>query len=252
MIVAEHLPAARVGDFAICAGSQAPDVLIQGASTVLVNGLPWCAMTDVTAHGGLISMGAGTVQIGGAAFSPPANFFFSGPPEFQNKVIRDVFLLSTLPSGRRLLDRLGQSFQPIDFVPELDPSNSFCAPHSDSDAQAGKPTGSSVMYNPDAALTVYDAQGGIIDMPPQILLGHELVHALNNAEGKQKYGTDPDPPESQPDIEEEEASAIGTGSHGSSTVSENALRHDLGIARRDNHYGNAAPGPTGDVRPGGY
>jgi hypothetical protein len=108
------------------------------------------------------------------------------------------------------------------------------------------------MYNPDVALKAYDSSSRLIDMPPQVVLGHELVHALNNSEGRHAYGVDPDPPTSQPTIEEEVASAIGTGSHSSSTVSENAMRHDLSLARRDNHYGQPSSGPTANMRPGGY
>ena len=85
------------------------------------------------------------------------------------------------------------------------------------------------------------------------VLGHEIIHALNNAEGKHHYGTDPAPPASEPTINEEEAATIGTGSHAADPLTENTFRNDLGQGRRDNHYGEASPtGPTGSLRPGGY
>jgi|SRR5690606_33816029 len=57
------LPAARVGDTALCAGP--PDVIAIGSFTVLIGGQPAARMGDVTAHGGVIVLGMPTVLIGG-------------------------------------------------------------------------------------------------------------------------------------------------------------------------------------------
>jgi uncharacterized Zn-binding protein involved in type VI secretion len=56
------LPQARVGDMAVCVGP--PDVIALGSFTVFVQGMPAARMGDVTAHGGVIVMGAPTVLIG--------------------------------------------------------------------------------------------------------------------------------------------------------------------------------------------
>jgi uncharacterized Zn-binding protein involved in type VI secretion len=56
------LPAARVGDMAVCVGP--PDVIAMGAFTVLIGGQPAARMGDMTAHGGVIVLGAPTVLIG--------------------------------------------------------------------------------------------------------------------------------------------------------------------------------------------
>jgi uncharacterized Zn-binding protein involved in type VI secretion len=56
------LPAARVGDMAVCVGP--PDVVVLGSFTVLIGGQPAARMLDLTAHGGLIVLGAPTVLIG--------------------------------------------------------------------------------------------------------------------------------------------------------------------------------------------
>lgn len=56
------LPAARVGDMAVCVGP--PDVIVQGAPTVLVGGRPLARMGDMTAHGGAIVAGLPTVLVG--------------------------------------------------------------------------------------------------------------------------------------------------------------------------------------------
>jgi uncharacterized Zn-binding protein involved in type VI secretion len=57
------LPAARVGDMAVCAGP--PDSIVSGSGTVLIGGMPAARMGDPTAHGGTISLGCSTVLIGG-------------------------------------------------------------------------------------------------------------------------------------------------------------------------------------------
>lgn len=56
------LPAARVGDMALCAGP--PDSIILGSATVLIGGMPAARMGDSTAHGGVIVLGCLTVLIG--------------------------------------------------------------------------------------------------------------------------------------------------------------------------------------------
>jgi uncharacterized Zn-binding protein involved in type VI secretion len=57
------LPAAKVGDMAICVGP--PDVIVKGSSSVLIMSMPAARMGDKTAHGGTIMLGCPTVQIGG-------------------------------------------------------------------------------------------------------------------------------------------------------------------------------------------
>jgi len=56
------LPAARVGDMAVCVGP--PDAIIVGCFTVLIGGQPAARMGDATAHGGVIALGCPTVLIG--------------------------------------------------------------------------------------------------------------------------------------------------------------------------------------------
>jgi uncharacterized Zn-binding protein involved in type VI secretion len=57
------LPAAVVGDSAICVGP--PDSLIKGSATVLISGRPAVRVGDTTAHGGTVVVGLPTVIIGG-------------------------------------------------------------------------------------------------------------------------------------------------------------------------------------------
>ena len=61
-VLIEGLPAARVGDMAVCAGP--PDTIVLGSTTVFIGGSPAARMGDLTAHGGSIAAGSPTVLIG--------------------------------------------------------------------------------------------------------------------------------------------------------------------------------------------
>jgi len=56
------LPAARVGDMALCVGP--PDVIVLGSFSVMIGGQPAARLGDTTAHGGKIVVGLPTVMIG--------------------------------------------------------------------------------------------------------------------------------------------------------------------------------------------
>lgn len=57
------LPAAVVGDMAVCVGP--PDTIVTGSSTVFIGGKAAVRMGDTTAHGGVVVLGYPTVLIGG-------------------------------------------------------------------------------------------------------------------------------------------------------------------------------------------
>jgi len=61
-VLINGLPAARVGDVAICVGP--PDVIVAGSPTCLIAGMPAARMGDSTAHGGSIVAGSPNVMIG--------------------------------------------------------------------------------------------------------------------------------------------------------------------------------------------
>jgi uncharacterized Zn-binding protein involved in type VI secretion len=56
------MPAARVGDMLTCVGP--PDTIAAGSGTVRIGGMPAARVGDSTAHGGTITLGAPTVNIG--------------------------------------------------------------------------------------------------------------------------------------------------------------------------------------------
>lgn len=242
----------RLADYGKCKAGPL-DVVFEGAATVTLCGLPIARKEDKMAHGGFIAEGSPDFLIGGPTFALPRNMTITGPASFRNKVIRDVYKLSTTPTGKSVLaefDKAGG--HTVDIQPESDPHNSFCTPTGGGN--------SVVNYNPDVAINGYSQANpaNTITMPPTVILGHELVHAYNNSTGTALSGNEPGTgPPSQPNIEKEEEITIGTGNYNTRTPSENSLRDDLGLPRRADHYGTTtnAKGkelkkPTADVRPG--
>lgn len=57
------LPAAVVGDICVCVGP--PDTIVKGSTTVFIGGKPAARLGDLTAHGGVMVVGAPTVMVGG-------------------------------------------------------------------------------------------------------------------------------------------------------------------------------------------
>lgn len=62
-VIIGFLPAAKVGDMAMCVGP--PDTIVKGSTTVMIGGAPAARMGDMTAHGGNIAIGFPQVMIGG-------------------------------------------------------------------------------------------------------------------------------------------------------------------------------------------
>ena len=54
-------PAARFSDLCTCVGP--PDTIAIGSTRVMIGGMPAARMGDMTARGGVITVGAPTVQI---------------------------------------------------------------------------------------------------------------------------------------------------------------------------------------------
>ncbi len=62
-VIIGFMPAARVGDMAICCGP--PDAIAMGSMTVMIGGMPAARIGDLTIHGGVVVLGMPTVMIGG-------------------------------------------------------------------------------------------------------------------------------------------------------------------------------------------
>src|SRR5262249_28473761 len=104
-------PQARLSDLAICIGPC--DAIAQGSTTVLVHGLPAARLEDATSHGGVIVKGLPSVLIGGPAFTLPPNVKVDGGGEFLQKTLRDLYYLSTTPTGQEIFKQLADSGKPV-------------------------------------------------------------------------------------------------------------------------------------------
>lgn len=62
LVLIAGMPAARVGDMAICVGP--PDTIAMGSFTVMIGGMPAARLGDMTTHGGAVSVGCPMVMIG--------------------------------------------------------------------------------------------------------------------------------------------------------------------------------------------
>ncbi|WP_428223906.1 PAAR domain-containing protein [Flavobacterium sp.] len=62
-VIIAGMPAAVVGDSCVCTGPT--DAIVAGSGTVMIGGKPAVRMGDTTSHGGVISVGCPTVNIGG-------------------------------------------------------------------------------------------------------------------------------------------------------------------------------------------
>ncbi len=62
MVMIGFMPAARVGDMAICVGP--PDAIAMGSFTVMIGGMPAARLGDMTVHGGVVTVGFPQVMIG--------------------------------------------------------------------------------------------------------------------------------------------------------------------------------------------
>ncbi|QXP54516.1 PAAR domain-containing protein [Cellulophaga sp. HaHa_2_95] len=67
-ILVNNKPAALIGDICTCVGP--PDMIAQGAPNVFFNGVPVACQGDMTAHGGVITVGEPNVIIGSATLTP--------------------------------------------------------------------------------------------------------------------------------------------------------------------------------------
>jgi uncharacterized Zn-binding protein involved in type VI secretion len=68
-VLIEFLPAARMTDMLVCVGP--PDMIMMGSPTVLIGFLMAARMGDPTVHGGVIILGAPTVEIGEVGMGMP-------------------------------------------------------------------------------------------------------------------------------------------------------------------------------------
>jgi len=256
------------------------DLLGEGASLVLMGGVPAVGVGHKTTLAARVGDECSPdVFIGGPTFSLPANVTIEGGLEFKNKVIRDLYFLSTTNAGRVLLDDLARTGRHVTIKPlrvprevaapflEL-PLPSFLEPAFEDgygsrtepdppDTPVGEASDVTIYYDPDHSYsTLSEDDENTTTTTPQTDLFHEFVHAEHYAEGTalppdQWASENPVP---RYPMREEEARTIGRGPwEDAGEMTENTLRDELGLPRRDHIVASTKPasdgGPT-NLRPG--
>lgn len=226
---------ARAVRLADAVGCVPPDMLASGAVMVRVGGLPLAGVSHGSLHGAKIVTGSGDVNWGGPSFVLPACVEIRGTPAFKNKVVRDLYLLAETRTGSEIFERLTKAGTTVTIM----------------EGASDLTVGNWVRHDPseDAYVLEWrddDQEARNITAPPQVRLGHELVHAVRIAEER-----------TLPDEKKEEGRVRGDGlDFDEDSISENRLRDDLGLPRRWGEGVGRGPrferfGPT-NLRPGGY
>jgi hypothetical protein len=108
------------------------------------------------------------VLIGGPAFSLLSVVTIQGSEEYQSKVLRDLYFLSTTRSGRELLARWEKAGQPILITaPTTTPPNNGNRPADIDSYSDGKPCGSTIFYSPDQQKVSRDVADEDPTAPPR-------------------------------------------------------------------------------------
>lgn len=241
------MPAARMGDMAFCVGP--PDAIIKGSFTVLIGKKPAARMGDMTVHGGVIVGGFPTVLIGDAGSSiggapvvinPDGSISVGdfirivGDADFQARVLADLAVLATTPTGEDLFNSLDASGRTVTIQEQTDIAAGNATGYANGgdrffgvDGNPGPGTDSTIFFDPNRT-QVGDGSEDWMTRPSYIGLGHELSHSEQAANGVQEPG-------STGGTRNRELQATGLPPHDGNDVNENNFREDLGEPPRT-HY----------------
>lgn len=260
------LPAARIADLATCVGP--PDIIAKGAATVLIGGVPASRLTDMTAHGGVI-MAPGAVAPPVLIGDPSVTIIIkpdAANPNFASDAQAALATILPTPSGAEWLRQMGANGKTITIIPFAG-ANGSCDTDPPGGANGGNGTGANsiIAWNPNHHTTDSGLPGTQGAPGAPVILAHEMVHALHNANGNRGNGPhDTFPGQSGSSNRSEERSTVGTGGgpitipnsspppatvvqnsppdYSGNRPTENSFRDDLGIARRPTYYPSNWPG----------
>lgn len=243
----EGARAVRLADYAFCIGTGVLDMVAEGASTVLIEQLPAARVTDRCLHGGSITEGANKVRIGGPTFRVPSNVTIVGTPNYQNRVVRDLFCMSTTPKGRAWLRRLEATGQPVLIV-----SSDGTGMNRTVDHAGGAST---IQYDSTSTQTYEERPEVHIPAEPQSALAHEVVHAAQMGEGRFESAQPTERPLHDDYLARGEDGVPLPGVQ-QAVEAENGIRKEWGLPPRFEHkqrYTGPWTGPPSPLqRPGRY
>ena len=220
---------------------------------VLINGLPAARMGNTTLDGSVLISGDPSVLIGGDLFSVPPFITIHGTVDFQAKVLRDLYLISTTPSGERLFASLAATGHTVDIqigsksidqsangltksIPCLS-EGSVKNNEDPNDPRASNGTGidSLVRYDPDRSTAGAPDWGKPPNYGSDANLFHELTHADGMAHGQMDSKLYPNAPSTLlPFAKGGERRAMGLSPYDDESkypFSENSYRGDRGYMK---------------------
>jgi uncharacterized Zn-binding protein involved in type VI secretion len=257
-VLVGFVPQSRQTDMLVCVGP--PDAVAMGCPTVLV-GMSGGAGGAGAILGGLMAgvgnfLGGGyprTVLQADGSYVTQYNSFITieGTPEYQAKVVRDLNIISSTPSGQRLLTSMESSGQQCRIHTDNGtgnwawtdppPTTAGAPGYLQADGTAGSPANTEIGYNPDRTHlsgppgspynTADWAQEG--NRPADVGLYHEMVHADDMQHGRMDsdMGTNAGPRAGDP-LAHSESRAVGLPPYDGESYSENTYRDDRGLPPR--------------------
>jgi uncharacterized Zn-binding protein involved in type VI secretion len=256
LVLINGLPAARLADMALCAGG--PDVIAMGAATVLIDGVPAARITDQTSHGGLI-LGPGAVAPPVLIGDPTVTIVIkpdADHPSFAVDVQAALAKLLPTPSGAEWLRQMAQNGKTVTIVPSEEKAG--CTPASVEEARNTIGTDSTIQWNPNVDVVDPGLPGEQGTPGAHVVLAHEMVHAMHNANGEDLGGPYDEFEGGRGSWRNEERGTVGTGGEPINTPgggvdmnppnysddfpTENSFRDDLGIPRRTHYFPSNWPG----------
>lgn len=172
-----------------------------------------------------------------------------GSPEYQAAVVRDLDRMAATESGRRTLDEFAKTgknvtIKPIPAGGQFD--NGFCDYANPADNVAGKGlpnadgtpgTGADgvITYNPSLTNEYTGADGKTYTQEPFEVLNHEMIHAVHQGQGNDRFGEKK--PSPQDNVEEMQTIGTKDGTHDftNDPVTEAALSKEQGDSPRPDH-----------------
>jgi uncharacterized Zn-binding protein involved in type VI secretion len=250
------MPQARVMDMATCVGP--PDLIVKGSATVLVGGMPAARMTDMTAHGGVIVTGCPTVLIGDSGGGTVTLKIDPGAsPQFVAALQTALPKILATRSGAEWLRQMGQNGRTVTFK-ETNDDNGYCGADDPAHQNSAPGSDSTISWNPNKTSLDPSLPGKQGAPGAEVILAHEMCHALHNGNGDYRGGpNDSFPGQKGTSARNEERSTVGTAGpikrpdgttdnsapdYSKDVPTENSFRDDLGIPRRPSYYPQNWPG----------
>jgi hypothetical protein len=151
--------------------------------------------------------------------------YIKGNRQFRADARAALESLKKTRTGRSLLKKLRRTGRRVTITRTTD-LNGYCTPKRPNDATRrpwgtpAKGSGSTVQFNPNFKPKV----------PSEVVLGHELVHALHNATGTRERGAREEPPNKG--VANEELRTAGLPPYPAKGTTENSLRRDMDLPKR--------------------